>query len=98
LSLVTNLKSLSKGLASSSWNKPLSSQLLRNLVGVGVWSTVWKTVKRPGFKLATHSPTSWVESPCLNRKDNENSCFCWCVLKWSWLANLWSAKRRWCKL
>jgi len=34
-------KSLSKGLIS--WNSPTSSQLLRNLVGVGVWSTTSAT-------------------------------------------------------
>jgi len=34
------LKTLSNGLIS--WNSPTSSQLLRNLVGVGVWSTTQK--------------------------------------------------------
>ena len=28
----------SNGFSASSWNRPLSSQFLRNLVGVGVWS------------------------------------------------------------
>ena len=32
------LKASSKGFLVKSWNNPISSQFLRNLVGVGVWS------------------------------------------------------------